>query len=192
MKSEEEKILSMVEEGAISADEAQELLNAIEEQQYAAWQPGEADAPPDMNYYRAHWQRPFGAALVTTGISASLLLRTRKAGLFGRLFRLLVLWPVTIIGGLVTIITYLSKDAPWLHVRVRPEDGPKINISLPLPLQVARMGIEIARSNAPTPEVNEQLEAVSEFLSTIEDEGISDPLTIDVADDGTQVQVFIG
>ena len=149
MDGERDKILKMLEEGTISAEEAEELLAAIE---------GDYDDPaavdtvyegPDMSQFRSYWRRPFTIAAVVLLVSGSGLLGTRGSRGLAGLLRRLLFWPVTLLAALTAVITYLSKDGPWLHMRIRSADGERIAISLPFPLHLLRGALRIATTQRP-------------------------------------------
>ena len=192
VKSESDKILSMLEEGSITAEEAEELLAAVEDSPPPPAGIESSDPPPDMDAIRSAWRIPFNISLILMAISGSLLFRTRKAAGLAGLLRRLFFWPVTILSGLVAILVYFSKDGPWLHVRVREDDGSRFAISLPFPLHLIRGGLRIAQSQVPDPEVREKLDVAAEFLEAVETSDLQDPLTVDVRENGESVQVYIG
>jgi hypothetical protein len=192
VKSESDKILGMLEEGTITAEEAQELLDAVEEAPPELDDLDTAVAGPDMDQIRAAWRVPFNISLIVMAISGSLIWRTRRAAGIARLFGRLLLFPVTLIAGLTAVILYLSKDGPWLHMRLRSDDGDRFALSLPFPLHLARGGLRLAQSQVPDEETREKLDAAAEFLEAVETSDLQDPLTIDVREDGDSVQIFIG
>ncbi len=192
MQGEHEKILRMVEEGTITAEEAQELFDAIDDYDVDAGISEETYDVPEQLGSRQLWQRPFGISTVTATIGAGLLIRTRRSqGLFA-LVRGIVLLPLTIIAILVAVVTYLSKDGPWLHIRVRSDEGERISLTLPFPLHIARGGLRVARSQISDDEVGEKIDMAAEFLEAVESSNLRDPLTIDVMDEGNSVQIFLG
>ena len=192
MKSENDKILGMLEEGTITAEEAQELLDAVEEAPPVQDDLDTADSRPDMYQIRSAWRVPFNISLIVMAISGSLIWRTRRAAGIAGLFRLLLLLPVTLIAGLSAVILYFSKDGPWLHMRVRSDDGDRFAISLPFPLHLARGGLRLAQSQVPDQEMREKIDAAADFLEAVETSDLQDPLTIDIREDGESVQFFIG
>lgn len=192
MKSESDKILNMLEEGTITADEAQELLDAVDDGAYDQPVSTTAEPPPNMAKIRSSWRLPFNISLVVMAISGSLLWRTRRAaGILG-FIRGLLLLPVTLIAGLSAAILYFSKDGPWVHVRVRSENDSRFALSAPFPIQWIREGLRLVQSQVPDPEVGEKLDAAAEFLQAMESSNLQDPLTIDIRDEGESVEIFLG
>ena len=195
-----QQVLQMVQNGKLTAEQAQELLQALEP---AAAEPetvltGEVIPPddtPDMDRLRRFWQYPFFIALavfVLIGLGLRSLYQSSAGAITFWFVCLLSLFILTF---LLTMIAFMSRRSPWLHVRVKEKGGRKIAISLPLPLRLTQWGIQIARGFVPAKEqVN--LEIAAEFLQSAQDDLKSagaNPLMIDVDDDdGDQVQVFIG
>jgi len=147
---------------------------------------------PDMEQIRSAWRVPFNISLIVTAISGSLLWRSRRAsGLAKPILRLLLL-PVTILGGLAALFIYISKDGPWLHLRVQEESGSRFAISLPFPLHLIRGALRFVQTQVPDQEAQEKLDAAADFLEAVEAADIQDPLTIDVREDGESVQIYLG
>jgi hypothetical protein len=191
MSSERDKILAMVEEGTITAEEANELLEALadtEDQEQAAeptfyW--------PNMPQRGQSWQRPFNLALFGSILGGLLLLSTRKSTGLTAVIRALVLWPLTIFAALAAIITYFTKDSPWLHVRVISDGKEEITISVPFPAQALQKGLSLAREQATSPDVREKIDAAAEILSEMDTGDLKDPIVIDINDEGDSVQIYL-
>lgn len=191
MTLEQEKILSLLEEGKINAAEADELLATIDASDMAFDDLSLGENPPDMSRLRQMWRIPFSISLTILGLSATILLSLRGVkNRRGRFIKTLTL-PITILAALAALVSYWSKSAPWIHVRVQQESGQRFAISLPLPLQPVRSGIDMARQWVTDDKSGDILDAASEFLTAIDSQEAGDPLTIDV-DDGDKVQVFVG
>ncbi len=191
MTLEQEEILYLLETGKINAAEADELLATLDASDMAFAEANAGENPPDMSRYRQLWRVPFSISLGVLGFSAMILLSLRGAkDRRGRFIKTLTL-PITILAALGTLISYWSKSAPWIHVRVQEEDGQRFAISLPLPLQPVRGSIDLARQWVSDDKSGNMLDAASEFLAAIDAQEVGDPLTIDV-DDGDKVQVFVG
>lgn len=191
MTLEQEKILSLLEAGKINAAEADELLATLDASDMAFDDLSSGENPPDMSRFRQMWRIPFSISLAVLGLSATILLSSRGAkDRRGRFIQTMTL-PITILAALAALISYWSKSAPWIHVRVQEENGQRIAISLPLPVQPVRSGIDLARQWVTDDKSGDILDAASEFLAAINAQETGDPLTIDV-DDGDKVQVFVG
>lgn len=202
MEEEREKILQMIADGVISAEDGQELLIALDGEENGddsaerGWTPPqEPDRElPNMNEYRARWRTLFNVGASVFGVSSALFfLVGKRLGAIGKLIRLLLL-PVMGISGLVALAAYWSRDGLWLLVRIFSAGRQDMEISLPLlfPLHWLRVAVGMAADKIVVPELSDQLGAAADLLSEI-DEDRQDPFVVDVDDgDGKRVQVFIG
>ncbi len=195
MSSEQEKILAMLQEGAISAEEAEVLLTAMpvetEEEMMVTAVSAATGNIPDMDRYRNFWLAPFLILSTVTALLGLFLRSTAcKRKPFGALFALaLFLFSLSL-----TVLMFLSRKSTWVHIRVQEKEGPKIAISLPLPLSIAGRVIDVARRYSP-PERQDNLEMAAATIAAAQenfkDPG-ADPIVINVDDEDAQVQVFIG
>ena len=188
MNGEREKILAMLEEGTISAAEAQELLEAID---VTAEMEAKDFSWPEMPARGEAWQRPFNLALFGSILGAVLLLATRKTGGLLRFLRLVLLWPLTLFSAAAALITYFSKDSPWVHVRVRSKDGKDFTVSLPFPASALHKAMDVIREQVPDQETQEKLDAAAEILAEMNASDLKNPLIIDISDEGDSVQVYL-
>lgn len=191
MKSESDKILSMLEEGTITAAEAEELLDAVEEDTSSTEVRQVTGPRPTAEEVRSAWRLPFNISLVVMALSGSLLWRTRGTGGFFSFLKKLILLPITFIAGLSALILYLSKNGPWLFLRIRSAEGNKFAMSLPFPLNWARAGLRAAQEQIDDPQVQEKLDAVADFLEAVETSNLTDPVSIDVREDGESVEIYL-
>jgi len=90
------------------------------------------------------------------------------------------------------LITYLSKDGPWLHIRVRSTDGEGVTINLPFPLHILRSGLQTVRGKISDDQIGEKIDIASEFIEALQTSDFHDPISIDVMDEGNNVQIFLG
>jgi hypothetical protein len=188
MNGEREKILAMLEEGTISAEEADELLEAIEETDEIersdfSW--------PDMPARGQAWRKPFNAALLGSIAGSILLLGTRKSGGLLRFVHNFILWPLTLFSAAAALITYFTRDSPWLHVRIHSKDGSEFTVSLPFPASTLDKALEAIREQVPDAETKEKLDAAAEMLADINTGDLGNPLVIDISDEGDSVQVYL-
>ena len=184
------RILELIEAGEINAEEGARRLEALVESTEAPEPPTAPAAPvPRPAMVEWLWQIVFwtGVALMAVGgvLVASVYTESLVTGwlAWGWIFFLL--------GVVVLLVGWWLQRAPWLSVRVRPSDGPKINIALPLPLTLIAWGLCIARPFVP------QLEetGADEVLLALRDEmkkGQPFLVEVDEGEDGEQVQVYIG
>lgn len=192
MSNEQDKILSMVEEGTISAEEAQGLLAAMDESLEGVGAAASPATMPTQGTYADYWRAGFTRSLAVFGaglVTLSFLRRVRGplAGV-GRMFA----WPAVIIGGVGALLSYLSRNSPWLHVDVESADGQKVNLHLPLPLPVARKALETARQQVTDEEAQQQIAAAAEFIDAAQSGEIKDPLTVDLQDGEGTVRIYLG
>lgn len=211
MKEERRQILQMLQDGTLTADQAMELLQAMDEEgvgeetavtlaadPYAEPLSGDIltpNEPPNLDRYRQFWKIPFLiclAFLVLFGFwLRAIYLSAEGAITFG----FICVWSFFMLAFLATLLAFFSRRAAWLHVRVQEKEGHRIAISLPLPLGLAGWGIKVAHGFVDE-KTRGQLDMASAFLSAAKEElkqPGARPMTIDVDDDdGDKVQVYIG
>lgn len=209
MSSEErKKILQMVADGRISAEEAATLMRALDDDPaeadvevlgVASGMGGERSDAPEFDEVRRR-AGLFSGAFLWIGIFFTVF---SAWGMFavqqnaGMNFWFYCLGMPLILGIVLTVLGAGSRTSRWLYVNVdrtrsRDSDGPRnISIALPLPLGLAgwflrNFGSRI--SGLRNTNVDEVVEAISMAKN------ISEPLIIHVDDDddGERVQVFIG
>ncbi|HZD11354.1 MAG TPA: hypothetical protein VE553_08430, partial [Candidatus Binatia bacterium] len=116
MSTERDRILKMVEDGAINATEAAELLAAVEDE---AESPESSDRLPNVAHGDPPWEVPLVAGLVLSAFGLLGLLSGRRAGVLARVGAL-----VTVFAGLAAaLVGFWSRNAPWLHINVQERDG---------------------------------------------------------------------
>ena len=191
------KILQMIQDGTISAEEGARLLDALGQgPQLADRSAGEvmpnegaaATAPVGRpSWARWAWVYPLAAGLgllAIAGIFTGLVMRDGR-----QLGWLACTLPPMVLGALVMALAWWSRDARWLHVRVR--DGVKrINISLPLPLRLAAWGVRMARPWVPQLQDTAVDELILSLAEADSREGILAVEVNEGADE--QVRVYLG
>jgi hypothetical protein len=214
MEEERSKILTMLEQGVITAGEAAELLDAVSAS--PADPPGEgasagvpqavgeavrihrphADDPttPDLERFRSFWRYPFYAAvglLVISGLALTLFNSTAQGRFTLGVF---CAGSFLVIAAVAVVLAYASRTARWLHVRIQEADGDRIAISLPAPLGLANWGIQIARRFVDN-ETAANLDTAQTMIAALQhemDQPGSQPIIVDVDDDdGDRVKVYI-
>jgi len=200
----ERQILQMLEEGSITAEEAEGLLAAISPEEKEDDFAGQTvitpdlpeaepyEPPPDMKRFRRFWRIPFfiaGGSLLLSAFGLALMYQTTgQVALIG----FMCLWSIFVVALLATLIVLLARKAPWLHVRVQEKGGRRIAISIPLPLRLAHWGIDIAKFYVPTDQAA-NLEMASAFMKGMTDDPDQEPIMINVDDDdGDRVQLYLG
>jgi hypothetical protein len=184
MSEERDRILRMVENGAINAEEAANLMASIEgdeEDRLAA--DGQLLPPPGG----PPWEAPLIAGTILSGFGLLGLIRGTRAGVLGRIGA----WATLLLGLLAIVVGVWSRNAPWLHVRVQEKDGQIVRVSLPIPLPLASQILTLARGFVDD-ETASYLDSAAAFINGLQRGEQQDPLRIEVDDgDGTQVQVYI-
>ncbi len=204
MVSEEQKrVLKMLAEGKISPEDADRLLEALEESVPAESRAGrtepssgsesEADRPLEAvrNRVRRLWAIPMGAGIGLVVLGSLWMFLTMRASGFGFWFYCA---GVPFLLGVVTMaLAYAARTSPWLFVRVeRAEgEGPKRFVfGFPLPLGLAGWGVRtfghrISRLDRTV---------VDEVVQALDETAGDSPLIVhvDEDEDGERVQVFIG
>lgn len=192
MREEEERILKMVEQGAITAEEGSELLSALEEEGEtvpvtAADVPGTATTAKSR-FDRA-WEVPFFGGVVVAGFGLSGLIRTRgRDGVLARTGAVLTF----LLGLLAVFVGLWSRNAAWLHIRVQERDGDNVNLSFPLPLGLADWVINLARGYVDE-ETAGHLDDAQAFIDALRRGESGEPFTVEVEEgDGDRVFIQIG
>ncbi len=191
------KILQMIQDGTISAEEGARLLDALGQGPQPADQPAVETSPSEgapaaapvgpPSWARWAWVYPLAAGLgllAIAGIFTGLVMRDGR-----QLGWLVCTLPPMILGALVMALAWWSRSARWLHVRVR--DGEKrINVSLPLPLRLAAWGVRLARPWVPQLRDTAVDELILSLAETDSREGI---LAVEVNEGvDEQVRVYLG
>lgn len=189
MSDEQDRILKMVEEGTLSAAEANDLLEALETEEAPSEQ--ETLAPDKLH---RPWQIPVAGGLLLLaagGWGLAQVTRRERSGPLGLLARVGA-GGAFLIGLLLTAVGLWSRNAVWLHVRVEEKDGPTVNVSLPLPLGLAQSAVAFARDRVDE-ETGERLDAAAAFLGSVGHGEEQEPFTVEVSEgEDTRVFVYLG
>ncbi len=204
MGEEETKILQMLEDGTITAEEAETLLAALGQEEMGDGFVDQVvitpdlpdstpnEAPPDMSRFRRFWQIPFFIAAGSLLLSAfGLVLMYQSAGEVA-LIGFMCVWTIFVLALLATLIILLARKAPWLHIRIQEKDGRRIAISLPLPIGLANGVFHIAKRFAPDGQAA-NLEMAAVLMEQMKNDPDREPIMINVDDeDGDRVQLYLG
>ncbi|MCB0100589.1 MAG: hypothetical protein H6635_16990 [Anaerolineales bacterium] len=213
MSSEERsKILQMVVDGKISAEEAASLMRALDESveeetdsaepevlEFESVSSGERSDAPEIDEVRRRAHR-FSSAFLWIGILVTVFIAWWMFGIqqnAGLNFWFFCLGMPLTFGILLIAMGAGSKTSRWLYVnvdRTRSKDpgGPrKISLAFPLPLGFAGWFIRNFGSRIEGLK-NTNVDDVVNAIAMTKD--MTDPLIVHVddADDGERVQVFIG
>lgn len=207
MNEAERQILQMVENGVITAEEADKLLAALGPDDQVSTVAGEAvkssspygeegrerpDHAPELDRFRGFLGIPLmiaAGSLIISGLGLFLLYQsTGEIAALG----FLCIWSMFIVALMATLLIFFARRAPWVHVRVQERDGRRIAISLPLPMGIAGWGLGIARRFVPE-EQAAHMDTAAAFVQAMREGPGKEPIVIDVNDDdGDKVQVYIG
>jgi hypothetical protein len=197
MSDERDKVLAMLQDGTIDAEQANELLEALETEDGEMVVTAVTEATgdiPDMNRYRRFWIAPFVILSAVTTLLAlwlKALATHRKSKLpLGFLF----VFSLFLFSLGSTVLIFMSRKSTWVHVRVQEKNGANIAISMPLPLSLASWVIDYAREFVEG-EALDNLEMAATAIAAAQEnfnDADADPIMINVDDEDAQVQVFIG
>jgi hypothetical protein len=197
MSDKRDKVLAMLQDGTIDAEQANELLEALETEDGEMVVTAVTEATgdiPDMNRYRRFWIAPFVILSAVTTLLAlwlKALATHRKSKLpFGFLF----VFSLFLFSLGSTVLIFMSRKSTWVHVRVQEKNGANIAISMPLPLSLASWVIDYAREFVEG-EALDNLEMAATAIAAAQEnfnDADADPIMINVDDEDAQVQVFIG
>jgi hypothetical protein len=206
MSSEErKKILQMVADGKISAEEAATLMRALDEsaeEEVQVFEPApsfgsEKIDAPEFDQVRRRAMRFSGAFLaigvIFTVLSAWAMFGIQKNN--GLNFWFFCMTMPLFLGILLTILGAGSRTSRWMYVNVdrlhQTEFPRNITIAFPLPLGLVAWFLKNFGNNISglkKTNVDEIIQAIAMAKN------ISEPLIVNVddSDDGEKVQVFIG
>ncbi len=202
MSEERAKILQMIADGRITAEEASQLLAALSNDDGVEIHTPATDrdegsgaddsSPPvQMPHFGNLWLIPLyvGLVLFVCGALAAFPLYTQS----GSWLLVVCGWPAFVIGLLTMIAAWLSRRSRWVHVRITNVDGSRRNIkfSFPIPLRLSAWALKIGSRFIPKLKdtgVDEMIVALDEAMTG------DQPLYVDVQEDdgGERVQVYIG
>jgi len=99
-------------------------------------------------------------------------------------------WLPMILGLVVAILAWWSRNARWLHLRVKEKGERNIAFSFPLPLTLTAWVVRLAQRFVP--KLKET--GVDEMILALRDSNRDEPFFMDVQDDeeGEHVQIYIG
>jgi hypothetical protein len=199
------KILEMIDQGVISAEEGFNLLQALDGEQdlplgISESTPKESasDEPPlapdlqDIDRWKRFWFIPLWIGVGITTLSTGLMYWAWRVSGFGIWFA--CAWVPFFLGVMVLALAWGSQTSPWLHVRVNQKSGEtpeKIAISFPIPIRFSAWVLRTFGHWIP----NLDDTGLDEILLALGDSALDNtPFFVDVKndEDGERVQVFIG
>ena len=204
--SEKLKILEMLDQGTITVDEANQLLEAAQDGTSQAVEES-ADAPtavsPNMQRFRLLSYIPFGVSLLLfllVGWGTYALSRRADGRITAGFVAMLILLVFVL---LTTLLAFAMTRMPWVHVRIQSKNKgategkptPKrFAISLPVPLSLGQWGLRIAHRFVGEDHAVELDTAATLLQSVKHDLGKpgTDPIVVDIDDADERVQIYIG
>jgi len=206
MNEAQDQILRMLEEGKITAEEADKLLAVLGPDQGVGTVAGDVvitEEPetgsgqssyqrPDYSRYQTLWHIPFfiaAGSLLLSGLGLALMYQAdERVATLG----FLCIWSIFLLAFAATILIVLARQAPWLHIRIQEQGGRRIAISLPLPLRLANRVLRMARYIVPKNQAM-HLDTAATFVDAMGDDPNREPIIIEVDDDdGDKVELYIG
>lgn len=209
MEQPERKILDMVEQGQITADEGLRLMNAMSRSAASGIPAGEpvegevvqpAGGPPPnisaeelqrMKQLKRRWLLPFGIGLMILVLGAVWMYTGYANSGFG--FGFWLAWIPFLLGTLIVAVSFPTQKSVRLHLKVTQSPGEKpqrIMLSLPLPLNLAKWFFKTFGDKV----TGLKDEVIGDIPTILEDLSPEDPFYIHVNDDagGEEVEIFIG
>lgn len=203
VSSERLEVLTMIDQGVISAEEGHALLQVMAGEQDEAPEipetpPTESPQIPDLDeieaWKQSHlwiWQIALWTGIGITTLSAGLMYWAWRASGFGVWFALT--WLPFLLGVLVLILAWGSQRSPWLHVHIQQKPGEtpeKVVISLPVPVRLTAWALRTFGHHIPNMDGVSLEAAILALRDSVQDET---PFFVDVneVEDGARVQVFI-
>ncbi|GAB4572795.1 MAG: hypothetical protein Kow0077_13280 [Anaerolineae bacterium] len=191
----QEHILHMLQNGTISAEEADRLLQAIETDRVAEEVPHEplpAINVPRASTYRAGWKVPFVGSLMVVAVSSMKLLSLRgKQGVLANLNRntTRLIFGLGVLGALLSV---WSREARWLRIKIEDRDGPQVDIALPVPVHLIGWVLRTLRPLV-DPDTAARIDSGLEVIQALGDEmdrPDGQPIIVDINEDDNRVQIF--
>lgn len=152
----------------------------------------ESETPqPNFAKWRGWWWIPMWVGVGITVISAGLMyLAWQKSGLG---FWFACTWFPFALGILVMALSWASRTARWLHVRIhqKPGESPQhIAISLPLPIRLTAWFVRTFRDRIPGLEFS----GLDEVILALQHTNPDAPFYVEVneGENGERVEVYIG
>jgi hypothetical protein len=210
MEKTERKILDMVDQGQITADEGLRLMNAMNKGEPAQReQAGESDTfeadfpaaertsaiPAEeltrMKQLKRWWLLPFGIGLVILLLGATWMYMGYSNAGFG--FGFWLAWLPFLLGIVIIAVSFNSRKGVWLHLKVKqaPGESPQnIRISLPMPLNLAKWFFSTFGDRV----TGLKDQPIGDIPSILENLSPEEPFYLHVNDDedGEEVEIFIG
>ena len=213
MENSERKILDMVEQGQITADEGLRLMNAMGKGMVKSQPDAEEEFsdPVDqterpsgsyanqismeeisrMNKLKRWWLLPFSIGLLILFLGATWIYAGYRDSGLG--FTFWISWLPFLLGIFIVVVSLRTSKSVWLHLRVKQAPGERperINLSLPLPVNLAKWFFTAFGDKfSGLKDKN-----VGDFPVILENLSPEEPFYVHVNDDddGEEVEIYIG
>jgi hypothetical protein len=191
LSNERSKILEMIAQGIINAEEGFSLLKALEDVRDTPLEDTES-TPEVIDTWKRWWIIPLWIGAGITTLSGGLMYWAYRTSGFGIWFA--CTWVPFLLGVLVLALAWGSQTSPWLHVRVHQKPGKtpqKIAVSFPIPIRLSIWFLRTFGHWLPQLSATGLDEIILAWGDTTQQET---PFFVDVnnGENGERVQVFIG
>jgi hypothetical protein len=211
--SERQQILKMIHDGKISAEQGLVLMQALDEAPDDDTSPvqlsvlevqpltapeisGQAESQPKNNpdfdrkidRFRSLWTIPLWLGVAFTVAGAYWMYSALQATGFG--FWFYFAWLPFIIGVLLTALAFSSRNSRWIYINIKQKPGETPQrIVLAFPLSLVSWGLQFVRHGKQDRERDATDQVMSAVFASTQS---SEPMMVDVEEDGEHVQVYIG
>jgi hypothetical protein len=197
MNSEWLDILNKVKTGELSVNQAAVQMESLENPPVvlpaatpagSAPQAAEEDFQPEIGWWKHAWLVPLWIGILIL-VPSALLLNWSISN--ERFFWFYCSWLPLLLGLFVLVVGAWSRQARWAHVRVQPADGPRISISVPIPLQIASWFMRIFGSQIKgLSEAKMNGADVANIIDALKE--CKEPISVEVDEkDGDRVRVYV-
>ena len=213
MENSERKILDMVEQGQITADEGLRLMNAmgkgmvdpeLETQEEFSGAGDQRERPSGtyashisleeasrMNRLKRWWLLPFSIGLIILFLGAIWMYAGYQAAGFG--FGFWISWVPFLLGIFIVAVSFRTSKSVWFHLKVKQAPGERpeqINFSFPLPLNLAKWFFTSFGDKV----TGLKDKGIGDIPAILENISPEEPFYIHVNDDddGEEVEIYIG
>jgi hypothetical protein len=182
------KILRKVQSGELSVPEGAERLETLDGEIEVLPPPApvEEDFAADLGWWKDAWLIPLG---IGTALFVSSAFFTSWTYTNQHFFWFYCSWLPLLLGLLVLLLGLWSIQARWVHVRVQPAEGKRVNISLPLPLALPGWLLRTFAHRVPGWE-EKHIRDLPPILDALRQ--TKEPIIVEVNEkDGERVRVYI-
>lgn len=208
------EILELIENGELSIDEGLEKLQNSDESvqeipDFANKSPGNQVASTsstqksipisdkEMGKWRNWWSIPVFVGFTIVILSAMWMNSSYESS--GGGFWFLFSWIPLFLGIVTMAVSWPSPNRTWMHIRIKQSKGHtpnKINVSIPIPLNIISWGLKIAKKYGPEKalsklddnSIDEIILGIGNSVST----GTPFYIVVDEGDNGEHIEIYFG